>query len=106
MSKVPKIRGFYSDSDTEYIIKPEHKVFISNHFAITGISYAENGCCEDQPILITVTRETVNKETPVYSCQCACGMWCTTGHFTDWEALKDYEEMTKRSKEERHNEAI
>ena len=99
-------RCFHSENNSEYIISPKHKVNVSRSFVVTGLSDEENGCCEDQPILITASVATLKNNEPIYSCQCACGMWCTTGHTTDWEALKDYEEMTKRSKEERHNEAI
>lgn len=89
-----------------YTVDIQQDVSVSQNYAITGISYEENGCCEDKPILITVSIGSVINKKPIYSCQCACGFWCTTGHVTDWEALKDYEEMTRRSKEERHNEAI
>ena len=106
MNEARRIWGFWKDDCIEYTINPKHDVRVTNDFAITGISYAENGCCEDRPILITVTRATINLEKPIYSCQCACGLWCTTGHTSDWEALKDYEEMTRRSKEEKRNEAV
>jgi len=61
-------------------------------FTVVGIVHMENGCCKDQPVLITANI-LPNNETN-YSCQCGCGMWCTTGHPTPVGALRDYQTMS------------
>ena len=63
-----------------------------------GVVRIENGCCPDKPVLITVNAGHNNKIN--YSCQCACDLWCTNGHSTASAALKEYEEMTRKYKEE------
>lgn len=69
---------------------------VADHFLVTGIVYMKNGCCEDKPVLVTA-----NKHPDIginYSCQCACGAWCTTGHPTPVGALRDYQTMSNRNK--------
>ena len=69
---------------------------VNDRYAVTGIVYMDNGCCKDKPVLITVC---YNKRFgKVYSCQCACGMWCTTGHPTPVGALRDYQTMSNYHK--------
>ena len=77
----------------EKTLKIEIPINISSVFSVIGIVNDLNGCCTDRPILITGNKidNRIN-----YSCQCACGMWCTSGHMTASEALKEYEEMTNR----------
>lgn len=82
-------------------LKIEVPVLVSDHFAIIGIVNDSNGCCKDRPILITGNKyhERIN-----YSCQCACGMWCTSGHTSASAALLEYENMTIRKfKEDKKN---
>ena len=65
---------------------------VSPIYNVTGIVYMKNGCCKDQPVLITCSyNPAVGK---VYSCQCGCGRWCTTGHPTQTGALRDYQTMS------------
>lgn len=75
------------------VLKLEIPISVSKHYSVLGVVNDFNGCCEDRPILITGNRyqNRIN-----YSCQCACGMWCTNGHTTASAALKEYENMTKR----------
>lgn len=82
----------------EKTLKIEIPVNISSPYRVMGIVNDNNGCCEDRPILITGNKihNHIN-----YSCQCACGMWCTSGHRTASEALREYEVMTKKYKEEK-----
>ncbi len=47
-----------------------------------------NYCCALQDVLITKT-----KGHEVYSCQCACGGWCTSGHPTIEGAIKEWKGM-------------
>lgn len=37
-----------------------------------------------------------------YSCQCACGAWCTGGHSTPGAAVDQYVRMCERAKWEEH----
>lgn len=76
------------------VLRLEIPSSVSQKYSVLGVVNDFNGCCQDRPILITGNKvhNHIN-----YSCQCACGMWCTNGHRTASEALKEYEEMTRRS---------
>ena len=67
-------------------------VNVQNHFYIVGRVTMKNGCCNDKDVIVTKTKGI---EPPVYSCQCACVGWCTTGLSTISEALNHYERMSK-----------
>ena len=64
---------------------------VSPSFTTVGLVYMPNGCCKDQPVLIT---KNYMRGGDNYSCQCACGIWCTTGHPTVAGAIKDYQTMS------------
>lgn len=83
------------------ILKVEVPVSVSRPYYTIGLVRDHNGCCSNRPILITGNKvdDHIN-----YSCQCACGMWCTNGHRSASEALKEYEEMTMKYKEEMKHE--
>ncbi len=66
------------------------------HYTVIGIVNMRNGCCNDQPILLTSNRCDQWKDGINYSCQCGCGGWCTNGHSTASAALMEYERMTER----------
>ena len=52
-------------------------------------------CCETKaPYLLTMIPHKDGNH--VYSCQCACGGWCTNGHGDPFEAVKEYEAMCDR----------
>lgn len=57
-----------------------------------------NGCC-NKTFFILTTNPTEDGSTN-YSCQCGCGMWCTTGHKTAQEAIDDYRTMCARYEQE------
>jgi hypothetical protein len=59
---------------------------------IIGAIQMQNKCCEGRPILITKTRGL-----DVYSCQCACGGWCTDGYGNIYEAIAGYVKMNKET---------
>lgn len=65
---------------------------VKDSLVVTGIVYMDNGCCHDKPVLVTANRMENGKLN--FSCQCACGMWCTTGHPTSVGALRDYQTMS------------
>ena len=60
-------------------------------------------CCENHsaPVLLTLSRLSREK---VYSCQCSCGGWCTNGHSTPDEAVREYEVMCEEYANRRENE--
>lgn len=64
---------------------------VGRPYAVIGLVYMKNGCCEDKPVVITQAR------TPggAISCQCACGGWCTNGHRTATAAVLEYNHMSK-----------
>lgn len=71
-------------------------------FEVIGIvNTSENGCCADLPVLLTSNPAEDFDGTPFtnYSCQCACDGWCTTGHTTPEEAIRDYQRMTRKERE-------
>ena len=69
---------------------------INDKYIVVGAVFMNNGCCKTEPVLITVCHN--KKYGKVYSCQCACGMWCTTGHPTPVGALRDYQTMSNNNK--------
>ena len=52
---------------------------------VVGVLSMINNCCPLQNVLVTKT-----KGHEVYSCQCACGGWCTSGHSTIEEAITEW----------------
>lgn len=103
--EIEKLKGIVAPDHYEWIngqITEEMRV--QRPYIVTGISYQPNGCCENRPILITAARREGNNYC--FSCQCACGFWCSNGFDNPSDALKDYEKMTERymaefTKEER-----
>lgn len=63
--------------------------------SVVGVIKMQNKCCEDKPILITKTNGI-----EVYSCQCACGGWCTNGYEDIPKAIDEYIHMNKRKEQE------
>lgn len=64
---------------------------VSPAYTVVGLAYMKNGCCKDKPVLITKNSIRGGEN---YSCQCSCGIWCTTGHPTIAGAVKDYQTMS------------
>ena len=62
--------------------------FVPPALHIVGAVKIKNKCCPDEAVLIT---QTNGKQ--VFSCQCACGGWCTTGCTSIQDALTVWEEM-------------
>lgn len=88
----------------EKILKIDIPINLHKPHVAIGVAYVPNGCCENNPVIITANRTHDNRIN--YSCQCACDMWCTNGHPTAGAALKEYEQMTQRKiKEEQTNES-
>lgn len=84
---------------SEEMLEIKMPVTVSKCYAVIGIVSTKNGCCADRPVLITVNRCEVSPERPAginYSCQCACGGWCTNGHADAAGALAEYEAMSAK----------
>ena len=63
---------------------------VSNGLTVIGAVKMKNKCCKDKPVLITKTNGI-----EVYSCQCACGGWCSDGFDSVSKAIADYERMNQ-----------
>lgn len=68
-------------------------VSVPDGLAVIGVVNIKNGCCNDRPVLITANH--THNGGINYACQCSCGCWCTTGHRTVSDAVKDYEHMNE-----------
>lgn len=49
----------------------------------------KNGCCPHLPFALVVS------PTGAYSCECKCGIWCTSGHDNPVDAIMEYEMMCR-----------
>lgn len=67
---------------------------VPKYLTLIGALKIKNGCCKDEPVLITGCIGTDNKE--IYSLQCSCGCWCTNGFGTIAEAINDWIRMSKK----------
>jgi len=83
---------------------PELYADIPNLYTPMAVVYVKNGCCDNQPVILTWNRRSDKRIN--YSCQCACGGWCTNGHSTIDKAINEYLDMTKKyiQEKERRNE--
>lgn len=79
--------------DLENTYQIELRAFVARPYKPIGAAYIENGCCRNRPVLITTNKRPDGSTS--YSCQCACGGWCTTGCDTASEALQHYERMSR-----------
>ena len=83
----------------EKLLQSFESACVKSEYEVIGIVFHKNGCCCDEPILITTNPIPVSDNRPDglnYSCQCACGRWVTSGNSTPSEALAEYEDMTRR----------
>ncbi len=81
----------------EKTLKIETNVDVQERYTVIGIMNLENGCCLSRPVLLTFNKTNAYPSGINYSCQCACGRWCTTGHETPGEAIDDYIDMRRRA---------
>lgn len=65
---------------------------VARPYQVKKVLWIKNGCCHDLPVLLTSNQLPDRKIN--YSCQCACGGWCTTGRRTPNHAINDYRRMT------------
>lgn len=57
-------------------------------FDVVGALTIDNKCCKDKKVIVTKTRGA-----NVFSCQCECGGWCTTGKSTIIGAIEEWEKL-------------
>ena len=57
---------------------------------VIGFIKMKNGCCPDKPVLVTKVK---GADPPLYGCECACGMWCTTALRHVDHAINHYRRM-------------
>ena len=70
----------------KYVVNLEN---VNNHlFSVVGALRIENKCCNDKNVIITKTLGA-----DVYSCQCECGGWCTTGCSSIEDAIRKWKKM-------------
>lgn len=77
----------------EYIVNLDN---VNNRlFSVVGALRIKNRCCEDKSVIIT---KTLDKN--IYSCQCECGGWCSSGFNSIGNAIFAWERMNSRGKED------
>ncbi len=69
------------------------RVHIPRGLRLEKVIPDRNGCCPDLPYLLT-SNLTLDGSIN-YSCQCACGGWCTNGHITPVGAIAEYKRMSR-----------
>lgn len=85
--------------DDNYSVKFDFYLDVNKYLAKAFIPYPDNKCCE-KPFFILTKSRNYN----AYSCQCACGMWCTNGHPNPHAAIDEYVEMCNRAKNNKKGE--
>ncbi len=58
-------------------------------FEVVGVISIKNNCCRNKKIIITKTRGI-----DVFSCQCECGGWCTTGASAIEGAISEWKKIS------------
>lgn len=76
---------------------PQHKPQEPGTYQVkrTGVIFPEefkNRCCPDKPFLLMAVSHEGHHG---YSCECECGLWCTTAHKTPAQAIMEYEHMCR-----------
>ena len=67
------------------------------YYVVAFYPIKKNGCCDKDWFLLTANKCPSWKSGINYSCQCACGGWCTTGFETEQEAVNEYRRMCDRT---------
>jgi len=88
---------YKTDLNPKYAYLAYNKNRVKDIYRVHGVVFMKNGCCEDQPVLITANYNPSVEGGVNYSCQCGCGIWCTTGHPTPVGALRDYQTMSNNN---------
>ena len=95
---LPFTNDIDSEDEEEHLCELKLKckeLNVSKHFTIIGGINMDNGCCKDEPVIITGIINSVDGKA-YYSCQCTCGGWCTGGHNNISDAVREYEFMSKK----------
>ena len=72
---------------------------VGDVYTVIGVLSIKNECCPEKPVLLTGNGYPDSKERPDginYSCQCACGVRCTTGYATPGEAVNAYSQFKRK----------
>lgn len=77
----------------EYSVNLDHVKY--NAYEVVGAFFIENACHTGRPVIITKSRGV-----DVFSGQCECGFWCTTGCKTIDGVMKEWQKMTDHYKAE------
>lgn len=74
--------------------KVEIEFHLSDAFKVEAFyPIANNGCCKKDFFILTTNRYDGWEGGINYSCQCACGIWCTNGHDNPQDAVNEYRKM-------------
>lgn len=78
----------------------EFKFFIHKGLKIEAFyPIKDNGCCDKDFFILTSNPCDRRPDGRNYSCQCGCGMWCTSGHSKAQDAIDEYRSMCRKYKE-------
>lgn len=69
--------------------------FIDERYKPIAFYPIENNECCDKDFFILTANKTPHGMN--YSCQCACGMWCTSGFATEQQAVNAYRSMCNKA---------
>lgn len=64
-------------------------ISISDGYIPLQLIRGKNGCCPELPALLTISRANV------YSVQCTCGGWCTSGFKNPDDAIDQWRRMCR-----------
>ena len=68
------------------------RILVPERYRVEKVIDMYNGCCQDLPVLLTSNLRDDGSVN--WSCQCACGCWCTTGCRSAEEAIRHYKRMS------------
>lgn len=81
---------------TDYRLELKFRINPNRYKIVAFYPIVNNCCCDKDFFILTANKVPVTEERPKginYSCQCACGVWCTSGHQTEQEAVDEYRQM-------------
>ena len=83
---------------SNYSLELKFNLDSKRYKAVAFYPIHNNGCCDKNFFILTENKvQNPDGSTRInYSCQCACGMWCTNGHKNAQEAIDEYRAMCDR----------
>lgn len=70
----------------------------ADRYTLINIFPEKNLCCPGKPFVLTSNECPKSDERPLginFSCQCACGAWCTSGFAEPGDAVEEYRKMVR-----------